>query len=207
MAAVERASHRIEPQTFAGNWLKREAFAWSPRDRPDEAEAFGLFVLRTRDSGLIEQSNAAVIARALEPFAGDDEATSDVVLLRCRHFGFGWCDEVAVRVYRTGTRGTTEAFDTLAALVGRMGHDAVLDELDHARRSYDAALENIRASLIGTVVCVDRLPAGWEGQVYRWLLVNDARQLEDSDDRGAAPGDEAVVEALTALCLIAPIDA
>lgn len=194
----------LDPAEFEANWTRRPAFAWSDVARPDDAWAFGLYVLRHRDSGLIEQSNAATVAAALAPF----EAAGDVVRLTCGHFGYGWTEEVAVRVYRGDDAGvTTPAFDALDALVGRLAAYPVLDEDDYAARSLDAAHESIRLALIGSEIDRDALPDGWETRVYRWLAAHAPEQVEDRDDRGPSPDDESVVEALTALSLIAPIDA
>lgn len=194
----------LDPAGFEANWTSRPAFAWSDVARPDDAWAFGLYVLRHRDSGLIDQSNAAAIAAALAPF----EATGDVVWLTCGHFGFGWTEEVAVRVFRADdAAATTPAFDVLDALVGRLAAYPILDEDDHAARSMEAAHESIRFALVGSDVDRDALPDGWESRVYRWLFRHAPEQVEDCDDRGPSPDDESVVEALTALCLIAPLDA
>lgn len=194
----------LDPAEFEANWTRRPAFAWSDVTRPDDAFAFGLYALRHRDSGLIDQSNAAAIVAALAPF----EATGDVVRLTCGHFGFGWTEEVAVRVFRADdTTATTPAFAALDALVGRLATYPILDEDDHAARSLEAAHESIRFALVGSDVDCDALPDGWESRVYRWLYQHASEQVEDRDDRGPSPVDESVVEALTALCLIAPLDA
>ena len=194
----------LNPAEFEANWARRPAFVWSDVDRPDDAWAFGLYVLRHRDSGLIDQSNAATIAAALAPF----EAVDDVVRLTCGHFGFGWTEEVAVRVFRADDAAvTTLAFDTLGALVGHLATYPILDEDDYAARSLEAAHESIRFALVGSGVDCDTLPDGWETRVYRWLSRHAPEQVEDRDDRGPSPDDESVVEALTALCLIAPLDA
>jgi hypothetical protein len=205
MSVAVHDRDQLDPNTFVGNWLRRESFAWSIRHRPDDAEAYGLFVLRHRDSGLVEQSNAALIRRALEPF-DDGEDTGDAIILSCNHFAYSWTEEVAVRVYRRRTTCTTSAFDTLAGLVARMAADPILDEFDHSRREHEAALAGIRCALIGSGVDRDALPDGWELQVYTWLSANDERQLENWDDRGATPDPEAVIAALTALRLISPLE-
>lgn len=205
MSVSVHEQRQLDPATFVGNWIKRDAFAWSVRERPDDAEAYGLFVLRHRDSGLIEQSNAAVIRRALEPFDDGDD-TGDAIVLSCNHFACGWTEELAVRVYRRGATCTTSAFDTLAGLVARLAGHPILDELDYSRREHDAALAGIRCALIGTGVDRDAQPDDWEGQVFTWFSANDADQLENRDDTGASPDEESVIEALTAMCLISPLD-
>lgn len=194
----------LDPAEFEANWTRRPAFAWSDVARPDDAWAFGLYVLRHRDSGLIDQSNAAANVAALALF----EATGDVIRLTCGHFGFGWTEEIAVRVFRADDpAATTPAFDSLDALVGRLAAYPVLDEDDHAARSLEAAHESIRFALVGSGVDRDALLDGWESRVYRWLSQYAPEQVEDRDDRGPSPDDESVVEALTALCLISPLDA
>ncbi len=205
MSVAQRSEQQhLDPAEFVGNWSRRRDFAWSDVERPDDAEAFGLFVLRHRDSGLIDQSNAQLIAAALAPF----ERCGDVVPLTCIHFAHGWTREVAVRVYRDDERDVpSEAFVVLDGLLARLAAYPILDESDHAARERDAALDGIRVALIGSAVNCNALPDGWEERVYGWLAEHDERQLENTDDTGALPDEEAVIEALTALCLIAPLDA
>jgi hypothetical protein len=200
--ARERRQDELSPCTFAGNWRKREAFAWSEQCRPDDAEAFGLFMLRHRDSRLVEQSNGRVIRRELTRFV----ESGDVEFHRFGHFGYGWAEEVAVRVYRPGTTDPTDAFQTLARLNERQQATVIIDEIDYSTLEYEAALESFSTALIGSGVDRSALPDGWQVQVYNWLRDSDERQLENVDDQGASPSQEAVIEALTALCLISPIE-
>ncbi len=65
-----------------------------------------------RDSGLLDQSNAEVIARALTHFTTGDNA--DVVFESHAHWAVGHVDGFSIRVYRDGE--ITDAFRTYHAL-------------------------------------------------------------------------------------------
>lgn len=103
MSATNMTSGRRQGRTFnfdpaelEANWTGRPAFAWSDVARPDDAWAFGLYVLRHPDSGSIDQFNAATIVAAVAPL----EVASDNVRLTCGHVGYGRTKEFAARVFR-----------------------------------------------------------------------------------------------------------
>jgi hypothetical protein len=43
------------------------------------------------------------------------------------------------------------------------------------------------------------LPEGWESEIYSWLSDNDPNQLENRDDQGGWPDEEALRTAFKAL--------
>ena len=92
----------------AGNWQHFDCFCWY-RKRTSTTPTIGPFVYtHHRDSGLLDQSNAEVIAEAMEKFTKGDDP--DVVFESHFHWAVGHVDGFSVRVYRRGR--ITEAFRT-----------------------------------------------------------------------------------------------
>jgi hypothetical protein len=90
----------------AGNWRKFESFVWWRASEMDDAASFAILYTHHRDSGLLDQSNAAAIAKALEPFTEGDDP--DVTAESHNHWAVGHIDGFAIRVFRNGQ--ITEAF-------------------------------------------------------------------------------------------------
>ena len=115
-------------QAAAGNWRKFDSFAW--HRRPDDAETWAIFYTHHRDSGILDQSNAAAIETALTPFTEGD----DVVFESHFHWAVGHIDGFSIRVYRRGQ--ITEAFEAYHGLAERLANYGVLDESDYSSREY-----------------------------------------------------------------------
>lgn len=178
----------------AGNWMRKDGFAWYPR--PEGAEQFYWHDYRTRDSGLMEQSNAAAIEDAMRPFEG-----RDVLFVGAGHWLCGWTDALAIRVF--DAEGViTEAFRTFFGLMERLEHHALLDESDYCDREYEATLENIKWE--GERLVRADAPEGWEKQVFSWLWENDPQAVYNQDDQGGYPNEKQLRACLKALDLLAP---
>ena len=186
----------LDPEQFRDNWTRRSCFVWF--HQPDDAEEFGLRILSHRDSGLIDQSNSAIIRKRLLPFV----KSGDVIFFDCGHWAVGTTHEVAVRVYKSGTTETTAAFDELARIVEELDGYPILDESDYSSREYEAAMEGIRLSILGTDLYEQTLPEGWAYKVFGWLDDNEPNELENRDDQGAFPSSDTVRSALLDLGLI-----
>src|SRR5450432_2060724 len=90
----------------AGNWQDFKCFVWF-RDRElSDADQWAVIYTHNRDSGLLDQSNAAVIEKAMKPFSDGDD--SDVVFESHSHWAVGHVDGFSVRVFKAGK--ITEAF-------------------------------------------------------------------------------------------------
>lgn len=157
-------------------------------------------VIRTRDSGLLEQSNAAALVKALEAlpkFAGEwslEEAT---------HWGCGWVEHLSFRLL-DDNGNPTAIYAWLAEWFTRLLEDyPVADDDDYSRREFEATLENIRyAGNFMTRLLDVALPDNWEREVYNWLWENAQESVESRDDRGGYPSREKVVEAMRELGMI-----
>lgn len=178
----------------AGNWQEFESFVWWRAREMDDAADHAIIYTHHRGSGILDQSNAAVIAKALEPFTDGDDP--DVIEESHNHWAVGHIDGFAIRVYRNG--GITEAFRGYHELAERMDAYPILDESDYSQREYDATLENIGLSA-HRLKHDYALPDGWDGEVFSWLSDNNQSAVESRDDQGGWPSEDDLVEAFDAL--------
>jgi hypothetical protein len=179
----------------AGNWHRFQCFHWY--GRPADADRWAVVYTHNRDSGLLDQSNAAAIAKALERFTEGEHPT--VIAERHSHWAVGHVDGYAIRVYGLNGR-ITKAFKVWCDLQERLSDYPVLDESDYSEREYDAALEGIRQQ--GRRHIIDNPPEDWPNKVFDWLWQHNDRELENRDDQGAYPSEESVREALAELGLL-----
>lgn len=178
----------------AGHWRRFECFVWF-RDRElDDADQWAVIYTHNRDSGLLDQSNSAVIARAMEPFAEGDDA--DVVFESHSHWAVGHVDGFSIRVFRNGD--ITEAFCKYHELAERLADYPILDEEDYSEREFEATLDNIKDAA-WRIKGNFELPEDWESEVYRWLSDNRCGEIENTDDQGGYPSESALLEAFDAL--------
>ncbi len=173
----------------AGNWRDFNCFVWFRNKELEDADDWAVIYTHHRDSGLLDQSNASVIAKALEPFTEDDDP--DVVFESHSHWAVGHIDGVSVRVFKNGQ--VTEAFRTYHELAKRMAVYPILDECDYSERELEATLENI---LLAAWRVKDEftLPEDWVIEVYDWLSQHRDHSVESVDDQGGWP-DEYDLEA------------
>jgi hypothetical protein len=178
----------------AGNWQSFSCFVWF-RDRElNDAAQWAVIYTSNRDSGLLDQSNAAVIEKAMTPFtAGDDP---DVVLESHSHWAVGHVDGFSVRVFKEGK--ITEAFKTYHELARQMDDYPILDESDYSDREYEATLDNIKDAAWRLKNDFE-LPEDWQYQVYSWLSDNRCGEIENIDDLGGYPSEAALKAAFDAL--------
>lgn len=182
-------------QKAAGNWQNFRSFVWW-RDRElADADQWAIIYTHHRDSGLLDQSNAAFIAKALKPFTESDDA--DVVAEDHHHWAVGTISGFSIRVFdRQGE--ITEAFAKYHELAEAMDLYPILDELDYSDREYEATVENI-ADAAWRLKNEFDLPEGWEYEVYSWLSDHRSGEVENVDDQGGYPSEAALREAFAAL--------
>lgn len=185
---IEEAAHDI-----VGNWKRFQCFIWYRDDIPD-ADNWAILYTHNRDSGLLDLSNAGVIAKALEPFADGDDP--DVVFESHNHWAVGHVDGFSIRVLRDGQ--ITDAFRKYHDLAEAMASYCILDEEDYSNREYEATVANI-ADAAWRMKDDFELPEGWQYEVYGWLSDNDSGEIENRDDQGGYPSEASLRAALTAL--------
>ena len=181
-------------QQAAGNWRNFDSFAWfRERDVPD-SDKWAIIYTSNRDSGLLDQSNAAIIAKALEPFTEGDNP--DVVFESHNHWAVGHVDGFSIRVFKRGR--VTKAFKVYHELQCRLADYPLLDETDYSNREYEATLANLPLAAWSLKNDYD-LPDGWESDVYSWLSEHRWTAIENVDDQGGWPSEEELIEAFDAL--------
>lgn len=178
---------------IVGNWKTFECFVWY-RDDIDDADNWGIIYSHHRDSGLLDLSNAGVIAKALKPFTDGDEP--DLVFESHNHWAVGHVDGFSVRVFRDGK--ITDAFRKYHELAESMANYPILDESDYSNREYEATVANI-ADAAWRLKDDFELPEDWQYEVYGWLSDNDCGEVENRDDQGGYPSEESLQAAFAAL--------
>ncbi|MCZ2342620.1 MAG: hypothetical protein LC104_12640 [Bacteroidales bacterium] len=180
-------------QSIVGNWKRFQCFIWY-RDDIEDADNWAIVYTHNRDSGLLDLSNAGVIAKALEPFTDGDDP--DVVFESHNHWAVGHVDGVSLRIFRDGK--ITDAFRKYHDLAESMANYPILDEEDYSNREYEATVENIADAAWRLKDDFD-LPEGWEYEVYGWLSDNDPGEIENRDDQGGYPSEASLRAAFEAL--------
>jgi hypothetical protein len=179
----------------AGNWRLFQSFCWHRRYDLDDPDQWAVIYTHNRDSTLLEESNAAAIAAAMERFTEGDDP--DVVFESHSHWLVGHVDGFSLKVFRNGV--ITEAFRMYHGLTERLATYPILDEEDYSRRESEALLGNI-ADAAWRLRHQYHLPdGGWEGEVASWLWDHDQRAVENRDDRGGYPEESSLVAAFEAL--------
>ncbi len=178
----------------AGNWRRFSCFVWWRERDIDDSENWAVIYSHHRDSGLLDQSNAAIIRKALLPFTDTDEP--DVVFESHSHWAVGYVDGFSLRVFKRGR--VTKAFKIYHELGRRMDEYPILDESDYSEREFEATLENIP---LATWKLKDTyaLPNDWQSDVYSWLSEHRCNALENTDDQGGWPDEEDLEEAFVGL--------
>lgn len=187
---LEQAAKRA-----VGNWRRFDSFAWLYASDLEDADDRAIIYTHHRDSGLLAQSNAAQIEKALEPFTEGDDP--EVIPEHHSHWAVGWIDGVSIRVF-DGNGQVTEAFKAYHALAEQMADYPLLDESDFSNREYEATLENIGNAAWRLKRQFD-LPESWEGDVYSWLSEHNCTAIESTDDQGGWPDEDELEAAFLAL--------
>jgi hypothetical protein len=178
----------------AGNWQSWTCFVWFRDSDLGDPANWSIIYTHNRDSGLLDQSNAEVIARALNPFATGEDP--DVVFESHSHWAVGHVDGFSIRVYRDGE--ITDAFRTYHELSERLAEYPILDETDYAEREHDVTLDNL-ADACWRLKSQYQLPDGWDSEVYSWLSENRPGSLENRDDQGGYPSEADLQDAFGTL--------
>jgi hypothetical protein len=178
----------------AGNWQRFSCFVWY-RDRElKKPEHWAVIYTHNRDSGLLHQSNAAVIAKAMLPFTEGDNP--DVVFESHHHWAVGHVDGFSLRVFRRGR--ITKAFRTYHDLAVKMDEYPILDESDYSEREYEATYENV-GEAAWRLKQQFSLPDDWQSDVFSWLTDHRDNALENVDDQGGWPDEDDLKAAFSAL--------
>jgi hypothetical protein len=187
----------LAAQELAGNHRDFECFAWW--NRPADDGKWAVVYTHHRDSGLLDQSNAAAIEEALRPFMEMDEP--DVAGESHSHWAVGWVKGYAIRVFDENG-DITAAFRRYCELRARLADYPILNETDYSQREYDATLGNIAEA--GRRFVADEAPDDWPSEAFSWFWECNQRAVENRDDQGGYPSDEEMKECLADLGWLDP---
>jgi hypothetical protein len=194
MAKIGEMTLEHAAREAAGNWRSWSCFVWDRLREIHDPECWSMVYTHNRDSGLLAQSNAAVIAEVLMSFS--ETKNPDLVFESHAHWAVGHVDGFSMRVYRDGE--ITEAFHAYHGLMEQLDGYPVLDEADYGSREYEAVLENIEDAAWRFKSTYD-LHDGWEAEVYEWLSAHRPGADANKDDRGADPSDRELLDAFDGL--------
>jgi hypothetical protein len=194
MGAIGEMTLEDAAREAAGNWRSWTCFVWDRLREIHDPECWSMLYTHNRDSGLLDQSNAAAIADVLRPFS--ESENPDVVFESHAHWAVGHVDGFSMRVCRDDA--ITAAFHVYHGLMEQLDSYPVLDEADYGSREYEAALENIEDAAWRFKSTYD-LHDGWEAEVYEWLSVCRPGAVEYKDDRGAYPSEHDLLDAFNGL--------
>lgn len=184
----------------SANHEKFQSFGW--HDCPDDAQEWCVVYTSSRDSGLVDESNAATIAKEMEPFLSDPE------MIRTEHhshWACGYVDGYAIRVFTDASHTeVTPAFKKWCELSIAMENYPVLDSNDYSQREYDATIKNIEYTAKRWLK--DGVPEDWAKTVFGHMWDSNSETLETVDDRGGCPSEDDVREALRELGFHEPED-
>jgi len=188
-----------------GNWRKFDSFSWWGGDDEWVRDDVGIVYTSNRDSGLLDLSNASVIAAALDPYVGIWCQAESHNHWACGHID-GYAILVVTYVPEWDLEVITPAFAVWFDLQQQMDSYPVLDSEDYASRELDALWENLKQELthvlrnheeLKNVELADSLIS----DVIAWLDMNNPGALENCDDQGGYASEEQLVGALTGMGL------
>lgn len=158
-------------------------------------------VLRTRDSGLLELSNALQIEKILEQVTGIFIDSNDYEITSCNHWACGHVDHLSYQVIDKNGNVTAIA-KLIKSIYNEIEEYPILNEDSYSELEHEALCENMLTELNRLDLTVD--PEECLHDVMDWLESNDRGQLEnDSADRGAYPSSESILKACEELELLA----
>lgn len=178
----------------AGNWQRFKCFIWFRDQELKRPEDWSVIYTHHRDSGLLDQSNASVIRKALLPFTTGNDP--EVFFESHNHWVVSNLSGFSVRVRKRGR--ITKAFRTYHDLAVQMEEYPILDEHDYSERESDATYENVGEAAWKLKQEFD-LPEDWQSDVYSWLSEHRENALESTDDQGGWPDESALEAAFDAL--------
>jgi len=180
---------------MAGNWRGFEDFSWLRRYDVPDADDWAVVYTHSDASGLLVESNAAWVRKAMARFAKGDDP--DVVFESHDHWLVGRIHGFSIRVYRDDD--VTDAFEAWRDVERTLRERLVPDEEDYESRELTATLRNIEEAAAVGDIDDDDLPADWPCRVYRWFLKNDPSAVADDDGRGGWPSTAQIKAALDGL--------
>lgn len=146
---------------------------------------------RSRDSTLLEESNFEVIWKDLHK-----KYPQVVEIERLGHWGVGWVEGIVWKAYNKNGAPSNVAV-AVCDWEDQLNRYPVADEDAYSDAVYEATIEGVKMA-IGSKVSKQKQSMAAR-DVYSWLSEHEEEEVDNVDDRGGYPSDEAVDRALTAL--------
>jgi hypothetical protein len=187
------ASIQISPDEIRDLLRPPDSFGYLG-DNADMFETWTLGpVIRTRDSDLLEQSNADALEKHLR---SDPTLSEDWEITGCRHWAVGWVDHLSYRVIDDNGAPTRIA-RVIAAWFKALEDYPVADEDDWGTREFEATLDNIADA--GKHMVRADAPDSWVSDAFSWFWKHNQCAVESYDGNGGYPSDDDMRECLEAL--------
>ena len=154
---------------------------------------------RSRDSTLMDESNFKVIWEDLHKKFPDA-----VEIEHLGHWAVGWVEGIVWPAYDKDGEPTDVAI-AVCDWEDQLKGYPVADEDAYSDAVYEATIEGVKMA-IGSKVSKRKLSEAAQ-DVYSWLSEHEEEEVDNVDDRGGYPSDEAVNRALTALGYLKPAPA
>lgn len=145
-------------------------------------------VIETRDSTLLEKSNAIVLKRELEAAVKEGEIDADNwQITSCNHWAVGWVNHLSFKVLDDNGEPTKEWY-WFQEWFDALSDYPVADEEHYSLLEYEATHENIEQ--VGSSFLHKDVPEHWVSEAYRWFSEYDYSAIESTDDQGGYPTDD-----------------
>jgi len=193
MENKENTMHTINDaiNVLRGNWKTFPAFYWNSKDNVDNPDNYCIVYTLTRDSNNLELSNDKYICDRLDRFMNNNMVLRE----HHRHWAVGWVEGFAIQVLDKNNNPTM-AFLEWIDIQSELEDYPILDEIDFNNRQYESTLENIcsECSEIDFGSYPDLLH-----KIYVWLIENKSEDMDDSNNFGAYPHSENILQAYYAI--------
>ncbi len=151
-------------------------------------------VIRHRDSGLTDLSNAAVLERLLE---SKPELAETWEIFGANCWAHGWVDHIAFLAIDENGQPTNTA-NVIKEFFDALADDPIADSEDYSERELDATYENVENHQSRSRLR-DDVPEEWTSEMLSYFEANDRGAIENRDDRGGCPDDDEFEAAARAL--------
>lgn len=181
-------------KALAGNWRTFDSFAWF--GRPEDADDWAIIYTHHRDSGLLDQSNARVLAKQLESYLDENALVAE----SHNHWAVGYIDGYSVKVFDSDGN-PMPVIKVLFDVAKRLADYPVLDEDDYSALESDATYDNVQHALGYLLQKLDLnldVPS-LADEVISWIGNETSCGLESCDDQGGYPDDDELTDALVNL--------
>lgn len=169
--------------------------AYHPASQQPDQWVLGPVILH-RDSGLLEQSNSRVLLRRLESLPEFEEVWE---VHELGHWAVGWVKHLSFQLFDEGGTKPTAIYVWLREWFAKLEDYPLADEDDYSALECEATYENVKSavSMYRYRYLGDR-DLDHEA-IHTWLQENTPNALDNRDDQGGWPSDEAIAQAVEAL--------